>query len=162
MRIPQERTPPGCAWGVAAGWMAWSLLLRNVELLDYVVVGLLAAFGIFLAVYRKIFPDAILITDELPAPGATFRATVETPLKSEPSSTRVKLAIARTRGRYRTAVWQSEQATHPMRGDRGIVFPIEIAVPAGIESQLNAWTVWRLSVGAGLYRASFKLATPRA
>jgi hypothetical protein len=162
MRFRQQRTPAGCAWAVAAGWLAWSLVLRNVGLVDYILVGFLIAFGIFLTAYRKIYPDAILTVDELPKPGATFHGKVETPLKNEPAAARVRLSVVRMRGRNRRAQWQSECDAHPMRGEHGIVFPIDIAVPPDVESRLDASSVWRVAVSAGLYRASFKLATPRA
>ena len=149
MRIAQSRTPAGCAFALAAGWLVWSFALQRVDLIDYVLVGFLIAYAIFLIVYRKVYPDAILITDELPKPGASFRAKVETPLKNPPSEIRVQLILARRRARYGKVVWQSEQVA------RGSTFDVDFNVPPDVE--VDAWSNWRLAIRSGLYRADFDL-----
>ena len=152
MRIAQQRTPAGCAFAVAAGWLAWSFAVQRVDLIDYVFVGSLVAFGIFLFVYRKIYPNAVLVTDELPQPGNTFRGRVETPLSSEPAEVRTQLMLSRRRGRYGRVLWQSgEQIV------RGATFDVAFPIPSEVGSQIDAWCNWSLSVRQGFFRASFSM-----
>jgi hypothetical protein len=162
MRIVQERTPAGCMFALAAGFLALSFIPpQKHPLLDYTFVGILIAGGIFQMIYRKIYPDSVLVTDALPQPGEEFRGTIETPLKSEPGECKVKLELTRRRSRTSRAIFESEQVVHPMRGERGILFPVQFSIPAGVRKEIDQYCNWRLSARAKTmpvpYRASFKV-----
>jgi hypothetical protein len=158
MRMAQERTPAGCLFALAAAFLVMAFVIPDkTPFLDYTVVSAMFLGGVVLVAYRKIYPDAILITDALPQPGETFRGKVETPLKSEPPQCTVQLVVSPHRGRYQSPYWQQTESAHPMRGERGIVLPAQFAVPADVASKITQLSVWRLNVRAGFYRASFKL-----
>lgn len=161
MRIVQDRTPAGCMFAMAAAWLILSLAMQKDLMLDYVAVGLMLAIAIFLLVYRKIYPDSVLVTDALPQPGEMFRGTIETPLKSEPAECKVKLELTRRRSRSSRAIFTSEEGVHPIRGEHGMILPVQFSIPAAVRKEIDPYCYWRLSARAKIfplpYRASFKV-----
>ena len=164
MRIAQQRTPAGCAFALAAGWLAISLVMQKDLMLDYVFAGIVVLCGIFLIVYRKIYPDSILVTDAVPQPGEMFRGKIETPLKSEPSAEfTLRLDLTRRLRRNSRKIWQAEHAAHPVRGEHGIVLPVEFSIPAELQKEdIDQNCSWNLSATAMVwpipYRAAFVVA----
>src|SRR6266513_3153573 len=128
---------------------------------DRAFVGVLLAGGVFQMIYRKIYPDSFLITDALPQPGEEFRGKIETPLKGDPAECKVKLAFTRRRSRSSQAIWESEQVVHPVRGENGILLPMQFSIPAGVRKEIDQYCNWWLSARAKTlpvpFRASFKV-----
>ena len=163
MRIAQERTPAGCLFALAGGWLILSLMMQKDLMLDYVAVGLMAAVAIFLFVYRKIYPDSFLVTDALPQPGEMFRGKIETPLMSEPpSECIVHFEITRRRGRYGRTIWRSDHVAHPIRSEHGMILPVEFLIPAEVQKDLDQYCSWRITGSANVrpipFRAAFLIA----
>jgi len=168
MRIAQQRTPPGCAFILAAGWVAMSLIVKKDLMIDYVFVAIVVLCGIFLLAYRKIYPDSILVTDAPPQPGETFRGKIETPLKTEPAAeVTLRLDLTRRLRRNSRKIWQAEHAAHPIRGEHGVILPVEFSIPAELQREdINQNCDWSLSATAIVlpvpYRAVFVVAdSPR-
>jgi hypothetical protein len=168
MRIAQQRTPPGCAFILAAGWLAMSLIVKKDLMLDYIFVGIVLLCGISLIVYRKIYPDSILVTDALPQPGEMFRGKIETPLKTEPAAAiTLRLDLTRRLRRNSRKIWQAEHAVHPVRGEHGIILPVEFSIPAELQKEdIDQNCNWNLSATANVlpipWRAAFVVASPRS
>jgi hypothetical protein len=164
MRIPQQRTPAGCAFLLAAGWLAMSLIMKKDLMLDYIFVAIVVLCGIFLIVYRKIYPDSILVTDAVPQPGELFRGNIETPLKTEPTAEMtLRLDLTRRLRRNSRKIWQAERVAHPIRGEHGIILPVEFSIPAELQKEdIDQNYSWNLSATANVlpipYRAAFVVA----
>ena len=171
-RVAQDRVSAGCLWALAIGWAIlswlWSLLpagRSHSALFDVIAVGSLFLAALYFTIDRQRFPAATLSFDALPAPGHTFLAKVETPLKIEPASgVRVRLrATHYVRKPGRTTVWSKTVDAHPLRGEHGIIVPVEVAVPAELPQDLGAldWDVTaRAIVPFGLYWAKFPVRAP--
>lgn len=162
MRIVQERQPVGCLFALAAGFLLLSFIPpQNHPILDYAFVGFILAGGIFLTIYQKVYPDSFLVTDALPQPGEQFRGKIESPMKTEPGECKVQLRLGRSRGRNSRMIWESEQVSRPMRGEKGIIFPLQFSIPAEVQREIDPYCTWRLDARAKVfplpYRASFKV-----
>jgi hypothetical protein len=165
VRVAQDRVNVGCLWALAGGWAVvswiWSLMggMSYSLVRDVMTVGAIALAALYFTYDRWRFPAATLVVDAPPIPGHTFRGKVETPLKDEPSGVRVRLrAIHYVRKPGQTTIWSTWVDAHPMRGERGIVVPVEIAVPSELANAPRDRN-WQLTVQArtpfALYRASF-------
>jgi hypothetical protein len=171
-RVAQDRVNLGCFWSLAIGWAVLSWLwtffpggYTHSSLYDEISVGAIFLSAIYFTIERWRFPDATLVFDAPPVPGHAFRGKVETPLKNEPlgepsSPIRVRVRAFHYVRKATGTVWATKIDAHPMRGERGIVVPIEITIPAELaaEGSMN----WQITMRRGLYRARFFLArTPR-
>ena len=164
-RVAQDRVNLGCFWSLAIGWAVvwwlWSFLPHRLSyspLFDEIGIAALFLGAIYFTIDRWRFADATLIVDAPPAPGHTFRGKVETPLKSEPSGMRLRVrATHYVRKPGTTTIWSTTVDAHPMRGERGIVVPVEVSIPADVPNQELSLD-WDLTVRAGLYRAKFVVA----
>ena len=167
MRIKQDRTPLGCFWGVAIVWGVLTIAFPNTGILanEKWWLGMAAVTALFLiAIYftieRKVFADSFLTFDEPPESGRTFRAKIETPLKGEVAC-KVLIGLLRSQRRAgQSWLWKTETTPHPIRGDKGLILPLELAIPpeAGTVDAATSWTV-RATGRTGLipYRATFTL-----
>jgi hypothetical protein len=172
MRIAQDRVQPGCFWALAAGWaiLTWvmpntGVLAREKFFLDVAFISLIVLGAIYFTVERKVYRDSVLVTDAAPEPGHGFRGKIESPLKSEPASgCKVRLTVGYRAARNSRTIWQSEAVAHPIRGEHGLILPVEFSVPAEIAKDLNDRCSWTVSARANVfpipYRARFPIATP--
>ena len=92
----------------------------------------MAAVAAVLFVYRKIYPDSVLVTDALPRPGEMFRGNIETPLEGEPPS---------------------ECTVHIE-----IILPVEFLVPAEVRKDLDEYCSWRVTGAANVRPIPFRAA----
>jgi hypothetical protein len=165
-RIAQDRVNVGCLWSLAIGWAVlswvWSLLpsgYSHSALYDEIFVRAVFLGALYFTYDRWRFPSATLVVDAPPVPGHAFRGKVETPLKSEPSSgIRVQLRAVEDVRRYSSTVWNAVIDAHPIRGEHGIIVPVELTIPSELAQDPRP-RIWDLTTKArvpfGLYRAKF-------
>ena len=161
-RVAQDRVNLGCFWSLAVGWAVlswgWSFLPHGFSyspLFDELSIAALFLGALWFSIDRWRFADATLLVDAPPAPGHAFRGKVETPLQGEPPRMRVRLRATRyVRKPGTSTLWSTTIDAHPMRGEHGIVVPVEVSIPADVPADVD----WNLTVLAGLYRANFVVA----
>lgn len=162
VRIAQSRISPGSVWFIAILWAVIAWLWSPEEIVtNCVIFGVLCVIALYFTYEHWRFPDSILVVATPPAPGHAFRGRIETPMPSEPASGfKVRLEAVYVVRRNKTIVWHKEPAAHPSRGDRGVIVPIEVAIPRELASDARP-RIWVLSVRAlvplAIYRAKFVL-----
>src|SRR5213079_1024162 len=121
--------------------------ISHSPLYDEIAVGAMFLGALYFSVDRWRFSDATLVVDAPPVPGHAFRGKVETPLKSAPASgIRARLrATHYVRKPGRTTVWSGAVDAHPMRGEHGLIVPVEITVPGELANDPRSLD-WDLTV----------------
>ena len=157
---------PGCFWALAAGWAAltWAIpetgvLAREKFWLNVAVVITIVLIAIFATIEQKTVGDSTLVIDGFPQPGHDFRGKIETTLNNERTSRfKMRLEVGRPSRRRSSSTWTSEAIANPVRGERGLVVPIEFSIPAGLDAENTAWSLvvrsWSLPMP---YLATFVL-----
>jgi hypothetical protein len=149
LRIPHEKMQPGCFWALAAGWAAliWAfpetgVLAREKFWLNVAVVIVIVLIAIFATVERKIVGDSTLIIDGFPQPGHDFRGKIETTLNNERTSGfNLRLEVGRPSRRRSSTTWLAKAIAHPIRGEKGLILPVEFSIPAGIDAENSSWSL---------------------
>lgn len=171
MNVAQSRTPVGCWWAIAGGWLlleyvfpSTGVLAEQKHTLSLIVITLMFLGAIAATIERKRFFDSTLVTEAAPLPGQTFEGTIETPLTAEPArGIRVSIMLLRGRRRNRGALWESESgASSYIRNDRGtLTVPFRFDVPAELANVIDSDCRFTIRVRANIlpipYRASFTM-----
>jgi len=140
---------PGCFWALAAGWavLTWAvpetgILAREKFWVNVAVVTANVLIAIYATIEQKVVGDSTLVVDGLPEPGHGFRGKIETTLNNERTSRfKLRLQVARRSRRRSSAIWESETIANPIRGEKGLILPVEFSVPAGIDLANSAWSL---------------------
>jgi hypothetical protein len=140
---------PGCFWALAAGWaiLTWAVpetgvLAREKFWLNVAFVVAIVLGAIYATIERKVIGDSALVIDALPEPEHGFRGKIETTLKKEPApGYKLRLEVGRRGKRSSSTIWQSEAFAHPIRGEKGLILPVEFSIPAGIDVANSGWSL---------------------
>ncbi|PYQ46744.1 MAG: hypothetical protein DMF59_20805 [Acidobacteria bacterium] len=149
MRIAQERMQPGCFWALAAGWavLTWAvpetgILAREKFWVNVAVVTANVLIAIYATIEQKVVGDSTLVVDGLPEPGHGFRGKIETTLNNERTSRfKLRLQVGRRSRRMSSTSWQSEAIVQPIRGEKGLILPVDFSIPAGIDVADGLWSL---------------------
>ena len=157
---------PGCFWALAAGWAAltWAVpetgvLAREKFWLKVAVVIVIALIAIFAMIERKAVGTSTLVIDGFPQPGHDFRGKIETTLNNERTSRfKMRLEVGRPSRRRSGATWHSDATANAVRGEKGLVLPVEFSIPAEADAENCTWSLivrsWSLPMP---YLATFVL-----
>jgi hypothetical protein len=166
LRVTGEKMQPGCFWALAAGWAAltWAIpetgvLAREKFWLNVAVVITIVLIAIFATIERRVIGDSTLVIDGFPQPGHDFRGKIETTLNNDRTSRfKLRLEVGRPSRRRSSATWVSKAIAHPVRGEKGLILPVEFSIPAGLDAENTAWSLvvrsWSLPMP---YLATFVL-----
>jgi hypothetical protein len=140
---------PGCFWALAAGWaiLTWAfpesgVLAREKFWLNVAVVIVIVLIAIYATIERKIVRDSILVIDGFPQPGHDFRGKIETNLNNEKTSRfKLRLEVGRPSRRRSSPTWQSKAIAHPIRGEKGLIVPVQFSIPAGLDAENTSWSL---------------------
>jgi hypothetical protein len=166
LRVTQERLQPGCFWALALGWAALTWAFPDTGVLaaakfwmNVTLVVVLVLLGVFAMIEQKAVGDSTLVIDGYPEPGQVFHARIETTLSNERTSPfNMRLEVGRPSRRRGTRCWWAKWTAKPVRGERGLVLPVEFTIPDAVDAEDCPWSLvvrsWSLPMP---YLATFVL-----